>query len=282
MRPGALLALVLCLAVTAVPAAGAPRTTGTIVQFSFASKAVQRTLHLEVYLPAGYIGGTLHYPVVYFLHGLPAGPNAYQDVGWLRAPLDALSPGVILVAPQGSTAEDSDPEYLDWGPGANWETAVAQEVPAFVDAHLRTIPNRTGRALVGLSAGGYGAVILALHHLDDFSAVESWSGYFTPTNPAGTAPLNLGSSAKNARASAHAFVLQLRADEQRRPTFFAFYVGRGDTRFRAENELLDSELTQAGVPHLFAIYPGAHERSVWADHAEQWLQLAAIHLAQAR
>ena len=55
-----------------------------------------------------------------------------------------------------------------------------------------------GRALVGLSAGGYGAVMLALHHLAAFSVVESWSGYFHPTDPAGQHALDLGSSRANA------------------------------------------------------------------------------------
>ena len=281
MRVRVLAVLALCAALVAVPVAGGGGR-GVIVQFSFRSKALERTVPIEVYIPAGYATSHLSYPVIYFLHGLPAGPNAYRDVGWLRGALDSLSPGVILVAPQGSTKEDSDPEYLDWGPGADWETAVAKELPAFVDSQLRTIRDRTGRALVGLSAGGYGAVILALHHLDDFAAVESWSGYFRPTNPAGTATLDLGSDARNARASAHAFVLELRADEQKRPTFFGFYVGLGDTRFRAENEELDHELNAAQVPHLFVLYPGAHERTVWATHAATWLGLAASHLATAR
>jgi len=122
--------------------------------------------------------------------------------------------------------------------------------------------------------------MLAVHHLDDFAAVESWSGYFHPTNPAGTQPLDLGSSARNARANVHRFVSALRADERRRPTFFAFYVGTGDKRFRAENEQLNRELTAAHVAHVFALYPGAHEGTVWAAHARRWLGLAAEHLAR--
>src|SRR5262249_48874740 len=141
----------------------------------------------------------------------------------------------------------------------------------------RTIPSRRGRGLAGLSAGGYGAVILALHHLDDFAAIESWSGYFHPTNPAGTKPLDLGSSSKNAQASAHSFVKTLRTAEQRR---FAFCAGNGAARFRAENVQLDRELRAADVPHVFAVYPGAHEGSVWTAHAKAWLQIAVNHLAR--
>jgi putative tributyrin esterase len=234
------------------------------------------------YLPPGYTAGGRRYPVVYFLHGLPAGPREYRNVDWLTGPLDRLGGPVILVAPQGSKHEDSDPEYLDWGPGRNWETAIARELPAYVDSHLRTIPTRRGRALVGLSAGGYGAVLLALHHLDDFAVVESWSGYFHPTNPAGTAPLDLGSSARNRRASAHAFVRVLEGAPSGRKTFFAFYVGAGDTRFQEENVQLDHELDAAHVAHVFVIYPGAHERTVWKAHARAWLELARRRLASPR
>jgi putative tributyrin esterase len=131
--------------------------------------------------------------------------------------------------------------------------------------------------LIGLSAGGYEAVLLALHHLDSFAVIESWSGYFHPTNPAGNAPLDLGSTRANRRASAHSVVPLLRRAFQRRPTF-AFYVGR-DARFRAEYERLHRELSAARVPHVFELYPGAHEQSLWQGHARRWLRLALKHLA---
>jgi enterochelin esterase-like enzyme len=253
-----------------------------LVDTSFRSPALGGRLEMAVYLPPGYSIGHLRYPVIYFLHGLPAGPVAYRGVGFLAGTLDKLKRRAILVAPQGARDGDSDPEYLDWGAGRNWETAIAKEVPAFVDRHYRTISNRRGRALVGLSAGGYGAVLLALHHLADFSVIESWSGYHRPTNPAGTAPLELGSAAADARASAHTFVPQLRHAFHVRPTCFAFYVGRDDTRFRAENEQLHDELAAARVPHLFRLYPGAHEQRVWTAHARAWLGLALQHLATRR
>jgi putative tributyrin esterase len=254
---------------------------GRVINTSFRSRALGGPLALAVHLPPEYHTGHERYPVIYFLHGLPASPVAYRHVGFLARTLDGLRARAILVATQGARDGDSDPEYLDWGPGRNWETAIAKEVPAYVDRHFRTIPNRRGRALVGLSASGYGAVLLALHHLPDFSVVESWSGYQHPTNPAGTAPLDVGSAAANRRASAHTFVPQLRRAFRRRPTFFAFYVGKGDARFRAENERLNDELQAARVPHLFKLYPGAHEQRVWSTHARSWLALALGHLAHA-
>ena len=246
------------------------------------SRAVEGKLELAVYLPDGYDSGRERYPVVYFLHGLPAAASSYRGADFLARALLASGRRAIIVAPQGARDNDSDPEYLDWGPGRNWETAITRDVVGYVDSHFRTIPSRGGRAIVGLSAGGYGAVMLALHHLAAFSVVESWSGYFHPTNPAGTRALDLGSSSANANASAHALVGSLRHGFARRPTFFAFYVGRGDSRFRAENKVFDRELTAARVPHHFRLYAGGHQQAVWSAHAKAWLAVAVDHLAKPR
>jgi enterochelin esterase-like enzyme len=266
-------------AFSATPAVPALQTKGETLEASYSSKALQGRLRFAVYLPPGYAQTPARYPVIYFLHGLPASPYAYRGIGFVVQALERAHLRAIVVAPQGARDGDSDPEYLDWGPGRNWETAIASELPRYVDSHYRAIPSRRGRALVGLSAGGYGAVLLALHHLESFSVVESWSGYFRPTNPAGTSTLDLGSTAANSRASVHALVSGLRTAFRRDPTYFAFYVGSEDRRFRAENEQLDAELHAAGIPHLFRIYPGAHEQTVWQAHAADWLTLALRHLS---
>jgi S-formylglutathione hydrolase FrmB len=262
---------------------GAPRPaglSGTIAERSYQSRALGARLPFEIYLPAGYATSHDRYPVIYFLQGLPASPYAFRNVRSFAHALERTGRKAIIVAPRGARDGDSDPEYLDWGPGRNWETAIARELPHYVDSHFRTIPSRRGRALVGISAGGYGAVLLALHHLDAFSVVEAWSGYFHPTNPTGTARLDLGTSVANRRASAHTFVRSLRRRFARHPTFFAFYVGNRDALFRPENERLNKELKAARVPHVFRVYPGAHEHSLWQAHASAWLRLALDHLAR--
>jgi S-formylglutathione hydrolase FrmB len=259
-----------------------PRSMPARLERAIYSPAVEGRLRLSIYLPPGYASAGRRYPVVYFLHGLPASPTSFRGADFLARALAASGRKAIVVAPQGARDNDSDPEYLDWGNGRNWETAITRDIVGYVDSHYRTIPSRRGRAIVGLSAGGYGAVILALHHLGAFSVIESWSGYFHPTDPEGLHALDLGSPQKNADASAHAFVKTLRQSFARRPTFFAFYVGRGDARFRAENVQFDRELDAARVPHLFRVYAGGHEQSVWQAHARSWLAVAVDHLARAR
>ena len=264
------LLLVLALACVEV-ASGADEARQTVRDERFHSVALRGPVHALVVLPPGYARSKARYPVVYFLHGLPAGSLGYRN-RWLARALGEAGPA-ILVEAQGARESDPDPEYLDWGDGRNWATYVTRELPSYVDARFRTISSRRGRALIGLSAGGYGAAMLGLSHLDRFAAIESWSGYFHATDPTGTKALDAGP-----RANVHRLIGVLRRDERRRSTFLALYVGSGDRRFRSENERFERELAAARVPHVFAIYQGTHETSLWRRHARAWLALALAHL----
>jgi enterochelin esterase-like enzyme len=199
--------------------------------------------------------------------------------GWLDAAMDAQPKQAILVVPQGASGANTDPEYL-----GRWETAIAKDVPRAVDNRYRTIASRAGRAIIGLSAGGYGAMHLALAHLAEFGAVESWSGYFHPTDPTGDYPLDLGSAAKNDAANVHKQFAKLRSQLAKRPLYIAFYIGRNDQtgHFVAENQELNQELSAAQIAHVFKLYPGGHQQSLWSSEATTWLGLALNHLSGAR
>ncbi len=273
--------VVVALVAALVFAPSAAALQGRIVEDSFASKGLQSRLSFAVYLPLGYDTGATRYPVIYYLHGLPAGSQAFTSFHYVVNALELAHREAIVVAPQGAHNGDTDAEYLDWSAGREWETAIAVELPRVVDSRYRTLPRRSARAILGVSAGGYGATVIGLQHLDEYGAIESWSGYFHPTDPSGKHALDLGSTAANARASAHALLGSLRADERDRPTFLAFYVGYGDRRFRTENEQFDAELRAAKIPHVFRLYPGGHESAVWSAHAGDWLRLALSRLRPA-
>jgi len=256
--------------------AGDARSSARRQEGSFVSAAIAGRLHFEVYLPQGYETGTQRYPVLYVLHGLPSSATAYTSLGFVERALDSVGRAAIVVVPQGARVGESDPEYVDRGPGHRWGTAIATELPRIIDARFRTIRSRTGRALIGISAGGYGAMELALHNLGEFSVVESWSGYFHPTDPSRTKPLNLG-----AAADVHKVLPSVRTKLRTAKTFIAFYVGRSDWRFYDENETLNQELSEADVPHVFRAYSGGHDQALWQRYAGPWLELALLHLAPA-
>ena len=259
----------------------APSGSPRIIDSSFYSPAVRGRLHYQIALPPGYATSGKRYPVLYVLHGLPASAQAFMGVAGYAGRLAATNDPAIVVGAQGARPGDTDPEWHNWGPGRDWETATQHDLVAYIDHHYRTIARRAGRGIIGISAGGYGATLIAIHHPATYQVIESWSGYFEITDPDGK-PLDLGSVEANADASAHANVPRLKREFARYPkTFFGFYIGSHDpyTHFIADNKRLDRELTAAAIPHLFALYPGAHNGTFWRMHQDQWLDGAVDRLA---
>jgi enterochelin esterase-like enzyme len=260
-------------------AAAAPSPARTLTAVC-RSPSLGGTIPTQVYLPSGYASGR-RYPVVYFLHGLQAGPSAYQQNAFVASALAAAGEKAIVVAPQGARDADSDREYLDWDATEDWPQAISEDLTACIDARFHTIRGRDGRALVGLSAGGYGAMNIGLRNLQHFGAVQSWSGYFVATNPAGTQVLDLGSP----RAKAAATVPRgapLKSQLRTLPTQIAFYVGRQDARFLTMNRQYDASLSQNGIAHIFHTYPGGHSGALWRSQAATWLGWALSYLAASR
>jgi S-formylglutathione hydrolase FrmB len=277
----ALLAACSLAAAITLTATGSIALAGAIQYGSFVSQALDGTVHYSVYLPPGYGTGGTRYPVVYYLHGLPADGQAYRSITPLAQALEQAQRQAIVIGVQGARSDDTDPEWIDWGPGRNWETATAKELVKVVDLRYRTIANRSGRMLVGISGGGYGATLIALHNPRVYSVVESWSGYFHPTSPDGTAPLDLGSEAANDWASAHKLIGRIRSFVNGGRGYFGFYVGTNDSLFRVENEELYREIQAAGISGVvFRLYAGGHGWSLWSKHATTWLANGLAAAAQ--
>lgn len=283
-RKAVLASLVAAAALALVPSA-ASALSGTIGYGSFHSTSLDGTIHYSVYLPPGYSGSATRYPVVYFIHGLPAHGSSYRSIGWVARALESSGHKAILVGAQGARAGDTDPEWHDWGSGRNWESSVAGELVPLIDGRYRTLARRSGRAIIGFSAGGYGATLIGFHHTDEFGVIQSWSGYFEPTNPAGTAVLDLGSRQANQWANMHSLVPRLRTlmGSNYARTYFSFYVGTHDRRFRADNARLEREIRAHRFPHWhYAVYSGSHSVPFWTSHSPMWIGLALEELRAPR
>ncbi len=235
----------------------------------------------RVYLPAGYDSVYRRYRVVYFLHGLPANPQSYTQNAFVAHALVSAHQEAIVVAPQGARENDSDREYLNWSASENWPRAISHDLTTCIDRRFRTIATRRGRALVGLSAGGYGAFNVGLRTLQTFGAVESWSGYFVGTDPSGYHVLRLGSPAAQ-RAAAVPSGSSLAHEVARWPSLIAFYVGSSDDRFADANQGFDASLRGSHIAHVFRVYPGGHSGALWRAQAASWLCLALIYLRTGR
>ena len=129
----------------------------------------------RVLVPQGYDASLRRYPVLYLLHGLT---GDYKD--WTtRTNLSEYSRTLplIIVMPDGGNFW-----YTNAADGsARFEDYMATELPADVVQKYRTINSRHGRAIAGLSMGGFGAMKLALKRPAQFSVAGSFSGAFGVT-----------------------------------------------------------------------------------------------------
>lgn len=129
-----------------------------------------------VYLPPGYERGDLRYPVMYLLHGGGGDQADWVTFGAVDEILDrsyAEDPdhAMIAVMPDGRSGQ-----WYDWEDGAyRLESYVLDHVIPYVDSHFRTIADRRGRVIAGLSNGGYGSLHLAGKRPDLFVAAGAMS-----------------------------------------------------------------------------------------------------------
>jgi enterochelin esterase-like enzyme len=241
-----------------------------------------RNQEAYVYLPSGYARHPhRRYAVFYLLHGFPGRPLAFLETVQMGIVDDVLttrhraSP-LILVMPFGSTGTFNDKEWVNGvAPHERWATFVAQDLVNEIDAHYRTIRSAAGRAIGGLSEGGYGAINIALQHPREFSVVESWSGYQRPDALRSLFGKHLQLLARNDPRLALPRVAPLL---RRRGTYFWFYSGSTD-RFRHQNAAFARELTRAHVAHRYFPVFGGHNWGIWRSTAHAAYLAAANRLS---
>jgi S-formylglutathione hydrolase FrmB len=137
------------------------------------SNAMQKYFKCVVIKPSAYKKKTTRFPVVYLLHGYSGWySNWILQVPALKEYADTYR--MIIVCPDGGYSSWYFDSPLDLS--FRFETYIGTEVPAFIDMHYRTIPNRNGRAITGLSMGGHGGMFLGMRHAAIFGACGSMSG----------------------------------------------------------------------------------------------------------
>lgn len=137
-----------------------------------------------VYLPPSYGDGARRYPVLAVLPPYAAGhrsllnykvwePDLFERYERL---LDTgAAAEAILISPDCMTRWGGS-QFVDSAALGDYQRYLVEEVLPFVDERYRTIPRRDGRAVVGRSSGGFGALRLALDRPEAFAAYGSHAG----------------------------------------------------------------------------------------------------------
>lgn len=144
-----------------------------VTEVKFYSEALQRDMYINVILPHGYEKSEISFPVLYLCHGLTSNYHEFEYVG-VPEYLNRFDMIVVMV-------DAGNSWYVNWkhsedGRPYNFADHVCNDVIDYVDKNYRTIAERKGRAINGISMGGFGAISLGLSHPDLFCSIGSHSG----------------------------------------------------------------------------------------------------------
>jgi len=214
-----------------------------------------------VYLPPGYgdqANRTRRYPVLYVLHGAPGQPSDWTTGLHIQLLTDELIARgrlrpLIMVMPEGNGGVWHDSQYINRFDGTfNAAIYIARDLVRVVDARYRTVAARGGRAIAGISEGGYGAMNLALTHRATFGTAISVSGYFRadPAEVVGGANPFGGSAQVMARNSPLLYAPALRHGPR---TAILILDSAQDGVYARQARLFAARLDSLGIPHTLVL-----------------------------
>ncbi len=225
---------------------------------------MHKSYNCVVVKPDKYNNKKSTFETVYLLHGY----DGYYSNWILRVPQlkkYADEYQIIIVCPEGKSAS----WYFD-SPVADrmqFETYIAKEVPAYIDAHYHTIKNRNARAITGLSMGGHGALFLAFRHQDVFGACGSISGAFDINgfgiNNRYRIQEILGDSTHSSRYPDYSV---MKAIETYSKDSLGIIIDCGnEDGFIEMNRMVHKKMIALKIPHDYIERPGKHEWEYWRN-----------------
>lgn len=232
----------------------------------FYSRALGREMPYRAFLPAKVAPGRL-LPVAYLLHGQDG-----RFIDWSNETDVAkyAARGLILVMPQGDSSY-----YANWARKKvnRYEDFIACDLIAEVESHFPALPARAGRAIVGVSMGGFGAVRLALARPELYCFAGGISSAVdVPSRPFNWKHIGqsllfrsiFGPVGSERRRRHDPFLLTRAADPAAIP--YLYLTACDPERLLEPNRRFAALLAELGFAHEFHVFPGRHK---WADWAGQ-------------
>jgi putative tributyrin esterase len=263
------------------------RQRGASIQtIQFRSALIGKTLPYNVVLPREYYVARLRrYPVLYLLHGLG---GHYSDWTTKTNIADYAQQYRMIVI----TLEGNDSWYTDSAtvPADKYESYFLKELIPDVQRRYRTIETRHGRAVAGLSMGGYGALKFGLKSPGTFIFAGSMSGVAEAASWSDADLKNLawirdslqpvfGPAGSETRKANDLFEIVRQINPGRVASLPYFYLdcGTEDVMF-SSNEKFAALLREKKVPHEYRELPGNHGWAYWDQQVPEVLKVAAKFL----
>lgn len=168
---------------------------GSVTRCWYNSPTLNMKRRLTIYTPAGYETGNKKYPVLYLLHGMGGDEEAWIALGRTAQILDNLiaqgkAKPMIVVMPNGNVDHEAAPGESSLGMikptmqlPKTMEGSMEESFPDivnFVDRNYRTVKTKSGRAIAGLSMGGFHSLHISKQYPDMFNYIGLFSAAIMP------------------------------------------------------------------------------------------------------
>ena len=247
---------------------------GNVSAVWYDSPTVGKRRRMMVYTPAGYEQGKQRYPVFYLLHGSGGDETAWLHQGQAAQVLDNLiawgkAVPMIVVMPNGNVDEHAAPgsdqrglvtptfAHEQWMEGS-FESSF-HDIMDYVDKHYRTIRKQSGRAIAGLSMGGFHSLYISANQPKDFGYVGLFSAAIRPGRDVHS-PIYDNLEQK------------LAAQFQQDLRLYWIGIGSDDFLYRS-NEQYRALLDRTGHRYTYVESTGGHEWRNWRRYLTQFVPL---------
>lgn len=240
-----------------------PVPHGTVSRVWYDSPALGLERRMTVYTPAGYETGGKRYPVLYLLHGMGGDEEAWISLGRTAQILDNLiaqgkAKPMIVVMPNGNASQEAAPGESSRGMvpptmqlpktmEGSYEQAFP-EIVKFIDKNYRTVKSKSGRAIAGLSMGGFHSLHISKQYPDMFNYVGLFSAAIMPNKEA-SSPIYENMEGK------------LKVQFDKNPALYWIAIGKTDFLYKA-NEEYRKRLDKKGYKYT---YYESGEGHIWRN-----------------
>lgn len=240
------------------------------------SKILKSDRKYAIYLPPGYETSQRSYPVLYLLHGATDNHTGWVQFGEVqriadKAIQDGTATPMIIVMPDGDTGKMG--YFNSIADNWNYEDFFFQEFLPTIEKTYRIKAEKRYRAIAGLSMGGGGSFMYALHHPELFSSSCPLSAYIGPlsieeaktrikqSDPGVTDEAQISSYFQKHNALE---LINQMPDDQKKAV--RWYIDCGDDDFLYEgNCLVHIAMRKKDIPHEFRTRDGAHNWTYWRE-----------------
>lgn len=247
---------------------------GTVTRRWYNSPGNAMDRRITIYTPAGYENSKEKYPVLYLLHGMGGDEEAWIALGRTSQILDNLiaqgkAKPMIVVMTNGNVAQEAAPGESSFGyvkPNMQMEHTMDgkfeetfPDVIKFIENNYRVIADKKGRAIAGLSMGGYHSLHISRYYPNTFDYVGLFSAAILPNDKIQSKVYENFDSTLEA---------------QKKNGYQLYWIGMGKTDFLYKSGVeFREKLDKIGMKYTYVETEGGHTWTNWRVYLSQFAPL---------